>query len=165
MCEKGRSFEHTGQHRHKTCVRTLSYISRVDLQGCDYGGDTSGVGPALARAFQAMEAKVLHVAREDGKDYGSTATVALCFPAHRSLFVAHVGDSRSVLCRWASDLCVLKHMYGHNLTLPYVCLAKESSQVFARCLWRAFASRSSCSPGAGPAQSLQRQPCSDLHKP
>lgn len=66
------------------------------------------MGPALARAFQAMEAKVLAVAREDGKDYGSTATVALCFPAHRSLFVAHVGDSRSVLCRWAGDSSVLK---------------------------------------------------------
>ena len=42
---------------------------------------------------------MLRAARQDGKDYGSTATVALCFAAHRSLFVAHVGDSRSVLSR------------------------------------------------------------------
>ena len=62
-------------------------------------GDTSGVGPALANAFRIVDKKVLRAARQDGKDYGSTATVALCFAAHRSLFVAHVGDSRSVLSR------------------------------------------------------------------
>lgn len=119
----------------KPCVRTLSYISRVDLPGRDYAGDTSGVGPALARAFQAMEAKVLHVAREDGKDYGSTATVALCFPAHRSLFVAHVGDSRSVLCRWASDSSVLKlctniRVYPKPFQVPDTPLLLPSKEVF-----------------------------------
>ena len=57
------------------------------------------MGPALATAFRTVDEKVLRAARQDGKDYGSTATVALCFAAHRSLFVAHVGDSRSVLSR------------------------------------------------------------------
>jgi len=65
-------------------------------------GDASGVGPALARAFRAVDSQVLRAARADGKDYGSTATVALCFTAQRTLYVAHVGDSRSVLARRAA---------------------------------------------------------------
>ena len=118
MCEtrESRSHIHDSSDK-KPYIRTLTHVFSVDLQGCDSAGDTGGVGPALSRAFQAMEAKVLHVAREDGKDYGSTATVALCFPAHRSLFVAHVGDSRSVLCRWASGLSAPNHCEP-NLTFP-----------------------------------------------
>ena len=73
------------------------YSSRKHV--LDHTGNTSGVGPALASAFRTVDEKVLRAARQDGKDYGSTATVALCFAAHRALFVAHVGDSRSVLSR------------------------------------------------------------------
>ena len=83
--------------KYNQCVRKLE--NELKAERAFIAGDTSGVGPALASAFRTVDEKVLRAARQDGKDYGSTATVALCFAAHRSLFVAHVGDSRSVLSR------------------------------------------------------------------
>ncbi len=90
------------RERGRACAHTRGAVRGAGLTAGPAAGDASGVGPALARAFRAVDSQVLRAARADGKDYGSTATVALCFTAQRTLYVAHVGDSRSVLARRAA---------------------------------------------------------------
>ncbi|EFN51321.1 hypothetical protein CHLNCDRAFT_141080 [Chlorella variabilis] len=92
----GHSSHHGSEHASRRVHQFVA--AQPAIQQCSGAAcDQEAVQAALKAAFEAADTEIVETAVQDGKRYGTTAVCALRMG--QTVYVAHAGDSRAVLCR------------------------------------------------------------------
>ena len=153
---------HNGARAAEFAAARLHQVFASDPAVRAHGGGGSGGPPAaqaaeeeavagaLRRAFRAVDNELLRMSRADGTRDGATALVVSRLGD--SLYSAHAGDSRAVLCR-SGRAVRLTNDHKPNLTSERSRVEAAGGRVeFQRC-WRVVVEPRDGRPGSGLAVS------------